>query len=66
MSKKPGRVQRFLRWMFGAPFQDMSDAFGDSMPPEMRAFEARSEEIVTHSKGRVASARLHSSHHKSS
>ncbi len=66
MSKGIGRVQRFLRWLFGSPFQSMSDVIGDPVPPELRAFEARSEEIVHHPNGQVASPRIHSSHRKSS
>ena len=66
MSRKIGRVQRFLRWLFGSPFQDMSDVIGDSVPPELRTFEARSEEIAHQPNGKVASPRIHSSHRKSS
>lgn len=66
MSKKIGRAQRFLRWMFGSPFQDMSDAFGDSVPPGLRVFEARAEEMAHHSSGTVESSQIQSSHHKSS
>ena len=46
MSKKTGRTQRFLRWLFGSPFQDESTLLGDPVPPELRAFEARSAEIT--------------------
>ena len=66
MPKKIGRVQRFLRWLFGSPFQDMSDVMGDSVPPELRAFEERSEEMTHHPNGKVASTQIHSSHRKSS
>ncbi len=65
MAKKRGRIQRFLHWLFGAPFQGMSDAIGDPVPPELRAFEARSEEIMHHPNGKVASPRTHSRHRKS-
>jgi hypothetical protein len=58
VSKRPGRVQRFLRWLFGSPFQEMPDAFGDSVPPELRVFEARVEEMQDHSNGEVAASTI--------
>lgn len=42
--KKPGWVQRFLRWLFGAPLQELPPEFGDTVPPELRVFEAETEE----------------------
>ncbi len=66
MPRKIGRVQRFLRWMIGSPFQSMSDAFGHSVPPELRVFEARAEEMAHHSNGTVESAQIDSSHRESS
>jgi len=46
MSKKLGRVQRFLHWLFGSPFENQTDVIGDPVPPELRAFEARSAELA--------------------
>jgi hypothetical protein len=46
MSKKSGRVQRFLHWLFGSPFQNQTDVIGDPVPPELRAFEAHSTELA--------------------
>ena len=43
---KPNAVQRFLRWFFGTPFEDMGEPFGDPIPPEIRKFEAEAEEIT--------------------
>ena len=60
MSKRPGRVQRFLRWLFGSPFQDMPNAFGDPVPPEQRVFEAQVEEMRHHSNGEVPASTIHS------
>jgi hypothetical protein len=60
MSKKSRRVQRFLRWLFGSPFQDMSDAFGDPVPPEQRVFEARVDEMQHHPVGKTPSSTIHS------
>jgi hypothetical protein len=38
-------IQRFLRWLFGAPFEDLPPEFGDLVPPDLRAFQARAEEV---------------------
>jgi hypothetical protein len=44
MSHKISRwVQRFMRWIFGAPFKDLPPGFGEPMP-EIRAFEEEMEE----------------------
>lgn len=48
---KPNRVQRFLRWLFGTPFEDLGEPFGGTVPPEIRKFEAESEEIAHLSRG---------------
>lgn len=42
--KKPGWIRRFVRWLFGAPFQDLPPEFGDPVPSELRVFEAQAEE----------------------
>jgi hypothetical protein len=60
MSKKSGRVKRFLRWLFGSPFQDMGDAFGDPVPPEQRVFEAQVDEMQHLARGRVPASTIHS------
>jgi hypothetical protein len=51
--KKLNGVQRFLRWLFGTPFEDMGEPFGDPVPPEIRKFEAESEEITHLPRGEV-------------
>jgi hypothetical protein len=51
--KKLGAVRRFLRWIFGAPFKEMGEPFGDPVPPEMRKFEAESAEISNMPRGDV-------------
>jgi hypothetical protein len=38
-------VRRFLRWLFGAPFQELPPEFGDPVPVELRVFAARVAEI---------------------
>jgi hypothetical protein len=37
-------VRRFLRWWFGAPFQELPPEFGDPVPTELRVFEAQVKE----------------------
>jgi hypothetical protein len=60
MSKKRGRVQRFLEWLFGSPFQNMSDVIGDPVPPELYVFEARVDEMQHRSDGKVAASTFRS------
>jgi hypothetical protein len=36
---RPGPVRRLVRWLCGAPFQRLPPQYGDTVPPEMRAFE---------------------------
>ncbi len=57
--KKPNRIRRFLRWLFGAPFEDLGEPFGDPVPPEMHKFEAESEEIIHLSRGAVMPKSTH-------
>ena len=38
-------IQRFGRWLFGAPFRELPQEFGDLTPPELRIFEAEAEEV---------------------
>lgn len=35
----------FLRWLFGAPFQELPSEFGDPVPAELRVFAAEVTEI---------------------
>jgi hypothetical protein len=60
--KKYGWIQRFLHWLFGAPFQELPPEFGDPVPPELRAFEVKAEEAQHHARGDIPS--LSSVHHK--
>ena len=43
--KKPGKIKRFIRWLFGSPFEELPEAFGNPVPPELQVFEAEAEEI---------------------
>jgi hypothetical protein len=45
--------QRFIRWLFGAPFEELPSEFGDPVPSELRWFEAEAEEIQHHPQGTV-------------
>lgn len=65
MSKKPGRVQRFLHWLFGSPFENQTDVIGDPVPPELRAFEARSAELAHQESNRSGKTAPHAHHSKS-
>ena len=38
------RLGRFARWLFGSPFRELPPAFGSTVPPELRAFEAEAAE----------------------
>jgi|MudIll2142460700_1097286.scaffolds.fasta_scaffold1932563_2 hypothetical protein len=57
--KKSNRIQRFLRWLFGTPFEDLGEPFGDPVPPEMHKFEAESDEITHLSRGEVMPKSTH-------
>jgi hypothetical protein len=61
MSHKISRtVRRFMRWIFGAPFEDLPPGFGEPLP-EIRAFEEQVQEMQhrPHGDAPVASARRH-------
>ena len=51
--RKPTAVRRFLRWLFGTPFEDLGEPFGDPVPPEIHKFEAESEEMARVPRGDV-------------
>lgn len=62
MYKNQNAVRSYLRWVwsliqrfFSAPFQDLPPAFGDTVPPEMRAYEAQVEDIQHQAVGMVSS-----------
>ena len=45
---------RFARWLFGSPFQELPRPFGDPVPADLQAFEARSSEATRQGIGGVA------------
>ncbi len=40
-------IRHFVRWLFGAPFEELPPTFGEPMP-EIRAFEEEMEEAQHH------------------
>lgn len=50
-------IQRFLRNLLSAPFQELPPEFGDTVPPELRVFEAEAEERQHHPRGKISSRR---------
>jgi hypothetical protein len=50
---QPNMLQRFLRWLFGTPFEDIGEPFGDPVPPETHKFEAEAEAITHMPRGDV-------------
>jgi len=53
-------IQRFTRWLFGAPFKDLPPGFGKSMP-EIRAFKQEMDEAQhrAHGNAPTRSVRRH-------
>jgi hypothetical protein len=43
--------RRFGRWLFGGPFRELPDAYGSTVPPELRRFAAEAEEAGEHGVG---------------
>jgi hypothetical protein len=48
-------IRRFLR----VPFEQIPPAFGDTVPPELRVFEAEADEMEHHPVGEVPSSKQH-------
>ena len=46
-------IQRLARWFFGAPFQQLPSEFGETVPLDLLAFEAKAEEAQRHPRGSV-------------
>jgi len=49
-------IQRLMRWFFGAPFRQVPPEFGETVPLELLAFEAKAEEAQRHPRGSVQSS----------
>jgi hypothetical protein len=54
-NKQGSVIGRFVRWLFGAPFQELPTEFGDLVPAELRVFEAQVEEAQHQAIGSVVS-----------
>jgi hypothetical protein len=54
-NKQGSVIGRFVRWLFGAPFQELPTEFGDSVPAELRVFEAEVAEAQHQPIGKVVS-----------
>lgn len=50
-----GWLRRFMRWLFGAPFQKLPPQYGNTVPPEMQLFKAEAHEAEHRGLGKVAS-----------
>jgi hypothetical protein len=48
-------IRRFMR----APFEDIPPAFGNTVAPELRVFEAEAEEMEHHPVGKSSSSSIH-------
>jgi hypothetical protein len=48
------RLTRFARWLFGSPFRELPPAFGNTVPTELRVFEAEAAEAGRRGLGGVA------------
>ncbi len=46
--------KRFMRWLLGGPFRRLPATFGDTVPADLRAFQAEAEEAQHHGIGGVA------------
>jgi hypothetical protein len=46
-------IRALARWFFGAPFQQLPPEFGETVPPDLRAFEVATEEAQHHPQGSV-------------
>ena len=54
MKHKPFEwVRCFLRWLFGAPFQELPPEFGDPVPVELRVFATEVKTIQHHPQSQI-------------
>jgi hypothetical protein len=49
-------IKRATRWFFAAPFQFLPPAFGDTVPVELRVYEAQADEMTHHPIGTAQQA----------
>ena len=46
--------RRFIRWLFGGPFQQLPPQFGSTVPPDLQRFEETAEDADRRGFGTVA------------
>ena len=46
-------MQCVARWFFGSPFRQLPPEFGETVPPDLLAFEVKAEESQLHPRGSV-------------
>ena len=46
-------MQRVARWFFESPFRQLPPEFGETVPPDLLAFEANAEETQHQPRGSV-------------
>jgi hypothetical protein len=46
-------MQSLVSWFFGAPFRQLPSEFGETVPPDLRAFEVAAEESRHNAQGSV-------------
>ena len=55
MKHEPRRlVRRFVRWLFGGPFQKLPPQYGNTVPPDLQRFEAEADKASRQGLGGVA------------
>ncbi len=52
-SHRTKRGRHIAHWRFGSPFRQSSAPLGDLVPPEIRAFEAKTAEIQHQKRGAI-------------
>ena len=57
-------VRRVIHWLFGAPSEELPPGFGDTVPPELRVYEKKVDEMEHHPVGEVSEPK-HSGHQRS-
>lgn len=46
--------KRFVRWLFGSPFQRLPPQYGNTVPTDLQRFEAEAQDAERHGLGQVA------------
>jgi len=54
------QVQRLVRGLFGAPFQELLPTYGNPAPPELQVFEAKADAAQKGTWVKSPSSKVHS------